>query len=106
MIKMLSLFVCFLNTGAAMAADIDLTEGQLTHAGNYATRVVAAKNNTGPIDTLKIECGFFSGSTLLAAGMGFAENVGAGQTVYVDVLGRDAAGSDRTECRVSNVLRH
>ena len=54
---------------------------------------------------LKIECGFFRGSTLLAAGMGIAENVEAGQTVYVEVIAYHAERSDRTECRVSNIVR-
>lgn len=105
MIRMLGLFIPMMLTETAIAADIDITEGQLTHAGSYAQRVVAAKNNTGPIATLKIECGFFRGAALLAAGMGFAENIEAGQTVYVDVLANHADGADRTECRVSNIVR-
>ena len=76
MISMLFLMSLML-TRSAIAAEIDITEGRLTHTGSYANRVVAAKNNGGPIATLKIECGFFRGTALLAAGMGFAQNIEA-----------------------------
>jgi hypothetical protein len=105
MIRMLGLFIPIMLTETAIAANIDITEGQLTHTGSYANRVVAAKNNTGPIATLWIECGFFGGTELLAAGTGYAENIEAGQTVYIDVLANHANNADRTECRVSNIIR-
>jgi hypothetical protein len=92
-------------TEAVDAAEIDLTKRQLTQTGHYATQVVAAKNNTGPISALKIECGFFRGTELLAAGMGIVQNVEAGQTVYVDVIAYHADGLDKTECRVGNIVR-
>jgi hypothetical protein len=90
----------------AGAAEIDLSKGQLKHAGDVVVQVVAAKNNAeAPITALYVECGFFHGDALLGAGTGTAFNVEAGQTAYIEVIVDDASDSDRTECRVSGIER-
>jgi hypothetical protein len=103
--EMMLFLMSLMLTRSAFAAEIDITEGQLAHTGSFANRVVAAKNNTGPIATLWVECGFFRGTELLAAGTGYAENIEARQTVYVNLLANYAENADRTECRVSNIIR-
>ena len=72
---------------------------------NATVQTLAAKNNTGPIKALFFECGFFRGDTLLSTGRQVAENVEAGQTVYVEVLTFDVPQADRTDCRVSEIIR-
>jgi len=101
----LTIFCCL--TRNAYAAEVDIAHGQLKHAAGtvWSTQVIAAKNNGQPIKTLTIECGFFQGDRLLAAGRENADNVAAGQTVYIEIIGVDAASADRTDCRVSDIQR-
>jgi hypothetical protein len=88
----------------ARAAEIELSKGQLKHAGDVVTQVIAAKNNTGvPIVALYVECGFFRGDALVGASIGTTFNVEPGQTAYVEVSDDDASDADRTECRVSGI---
>jgi hypothetical protein len=88
----------------ALAADVNLAKGQLTHDGSYSTQVVAAKNNTGDtIQQIWVECGFFRKGTLLGAGTGYAKNISPGQTAYVEVLSNHTEGSDNADCRVQSV---
>jgi hypothetical protein len=88
----------------SQAGSLDLVTGQLTHAGDYSTRVMSATNNTGQqLAYIKLECGFFRDGKLLAVGMGFAQNVEKGQTAYVEVLANHAPGADRTDCRLADI---
>jgi hypothetical protein len=90
----------------AGAAEIDLSKGQLKHAGDVVIQVIAAKNNTAfPIVALYVECGFFQGDALLGASIGTAFNIEAGQTAYLEVTVDNANDADRTECRVSGIDR-
>ncbi len=52
-----------------------------------------------------LECGFFRDSELLSASMGVLQNLKPGQTGYTQVVAYNADGANRTECRVSNVMR-
>jgi hypothetical protein len=92
---------CLMIPQPALAADVDIAKGRLTHDGSYSSQTIAATNNTGTVvQTLKIECGFFSKGALLAAGMGFAQNVQPRQTAYVQVIANHADGADNADCRV------
>jgi len=93
-----------LEVTGALAADVSLAKGQLTHDGSYSTQVVAIKNNTGDtIQMIWLECGFFRKGILLGAGTGYAKNVDPGQTAYVEVVSNHTEGSDNADCRVQSV---
>jgi hypothetical protein len=96
--------ILLLDLTGALAADVNLAKGQLTHDGSYSTQVVAAKNNTGDtIQQIWLECGFFRKGILLGAGTGYAKNVDPGQTAYVEVVSNHTEGSDNADCRVQSV---
>src|SRR6266852_5497610 len=86
---------------AAIAADVDIAKGQLTHDGSYSTKTLATKNNTGDtIDMLWVECGFFRKGVLLGAAPGYAENVKPGQTAYIQVPADHTEGADSADSRL------
>jgi hypothetical protein len=102
--KLFVITMSLMLAASAFAAEVDISEGQLTYIDPYYVhRFVAAKNNTGPLESLRIECGFFRGTALLGVATGFAENIEAGQTVYVDVMASNVRGADRTDCRVVHI---
>jgi hypothetical protein len=91
-VKWLLYGVLVLAVPSAGAAEIDLSKGQLKHAGDVVTQVVAAKNNTGVlIIALYVECEFFHGDALLGANTGTAFNVEAGQMALLEVSDDNAS---------------
>ena len=88
-----------LSASLAEAAEIDLSKGQLKHAGDVVTQVIAAKNNTeAAIAAYSSNAGSF---TVISTGAAF--NIEAGQTAYLEVIVDDASDADRTNCRVSGI---
>jgi hypothetical protein len=83
--------------------NVQLTPGQFTVEGGWATQMLAAKNNGGPLGYVMVECAFLRGSHLLTTSPGLSTNIGAGQTAYIKVVAEDAAraaGADHTDCRI------
>jgi hypothetical protein len=70
-------------------------------SGDYAEQTVAILNSTGVrLRSVQIECGFFRGVDLLAAGFGFGENIEPGQTAYISVIANHASDATNAQCRV------
>jgi hypothetical protein len=86
--------------------NVQLTPGEFTVEGGWATQVLTAKNNGGPLDYVMVECAFLRGSHLLTTSPGLSTNIDAGQTAYIKVVAEDAAraagaaGADHTNCRI------
>jgi hypothetical protein len=92
--------------GQALADDIDISNGPLTNSYlmDYSSRLVVAKNNGHPLSYLTVECGFYEDNRVLASSSGIAQNIAAGQTVYINVMVFNAKNANRTDCRISNAI--
>jgi hypothetical protein len=85
----------------AAAGDVDLIKGQLSRSGDYARQTLGATNKTSvTLKTIRAECGFFRGDSLLASGANSVNNVLSSQTAYFDIIVHPAGDADRTDCRI------
>ncbi len=70
--------------------------------GQQPEQVVAVHDRCASgYDFVGVECGFFAGEALVAAGVGAAANLAAGQTAYISVFARNAADATRATCRIN-----
>jgi hypothetical protein len=90
-----------LSADAAPAVGVELTLGQM-RGGNFPVQVVAVKNNNSyPLKSVYVECGFFQGGQLVAAGKSSAYNVASGVTAFLEI--DSLANADKAQCRVDDV---
>jgi hypothetical protein len=92
-------------TGAANATtvtNVELTLGQMRIEQEWTTQVIAVKNNDSyPISTLWVECGFYQNGQLVGANQSYANNIAPGTTAFLEVTKHITA--DKARCRVSEV---
>lgn len=88
---------------SAMANDLDLIRGKVTHANGYTTIVLGLKNNTPTtISYASVNCGFYRGDELVADSTTNFSNLRPNQIGYGDANGK---GEDitRIDCRIDIV---
>jgi hypothetical protein len=89
---------------AAGQKGLTLTIGRLSFSESQIHQVVSVKNESGnTVSSIKIECGFFWENQLVAAGHAYIENVVSGSAGFADVTARSDTGSDRSQCRISEI---
>jgi hypothetical protein len=90
---------------AAPPAGVELALGQMRGGGrDWAVQVVSVKNNNSyPLESIYVECGFFQGGQLVSAGKSNAYNVASGVTAFLEV--NSLAVADKAQCRVDDVHR-
>ncbi len=88
---------------SAMANDLDLIRGKITHADGYTTIVLGLKNNTQTtIASASVNCGFYRGDELVDDGDAAFVNLQPNQIGYGHTSGK---GEDitRIDCRIDIV---
>jgi hypothetical protein len=91
----------WISAGPAVAADVEMFKGRLSHAGNYAVQTLGVLNNTGRmIEWISAECGFFRQGVLLTSGQGNTQKLAPGQRAYFDVMAPKSQDADSAECRI------
>jgi hypothetical protein len=100
--KYLVAIFSILSITPAMANDVDLSKGRMSHEYGPAKQALSLKNNTArPLNEVWAECGFFRGDELVGKGIASFRNVLPGQTAYDEATsaGRDVT---RTDCHIEN----
>jgi hypothetical protein len=95
----------------AMADDIDLIKGKMTHEdygdgddNQLTEQLLTIKNNTSATITVMVECAFLRKDELLDAGGAVTiGNIKSGQSGYGELVGKGHA--DRTDCRISLAVK-
>jgi hypothetical protein len=91
-----------LSIAPAMADDIDLSKGHMSHEYGRTRQALSLKNNTArPLNEVWAECSFFQGDELVGKGIASFRNVLPGQTAYDEATSasRDVT---RTDCHIEN----
>ncbi len=93
----------------ALCADVVAAEikgvtfdlGSFVVEGEYATQAVTVTNATKrKLKYVEIECGFFSGRSIVTSASAFVENFDPGEQGFGEVLADDASESTSAKCRV------
>jgi hypothetical protein len=83
----------------AMANDVDLSKGRVSHEYGRTKQALSLKNNTArPLNEVWAECGFFRGDELVRKGIASFRNVLPGQTAHDEATSasRDVTRTDAT----------
>lgn len=88
-------------TAFAEGNGLSLEMGRLSYSGHYLTQVVMVKNaGTKAYAGIRVECGFFRASELVAADYGYIENLAADSTGFKEIHAASDVAADRGQCRI------
>ncbi len=99
-----SLMLLTLTTFGTYAKQIEglsIEQGALSHSSHYVFQVVSVSNKSArSFKSVKIECAFFGEGKLVASGVGYIDNLDAGELGSVEIAASSTAISDSTKCRL------
>ena len=82
------LILLSIQTAANAGDTLEIQKGRLSDDGSYGKQVVAVTNRSASVMSyVKVQCGFFRGSQLIAATFAIVENIQPGQTAYEERAG-------------------
>lgn len=86
---------------AVAATDLTLVMGHLSFSGSFIRLPVAVTNDSQTtLDHLEVECGFFRGDALIAAGFTIVKKLEPGTTGFSHVDASSGLGADKSQCRI------
>jgi hypothetical protein len=98
--------VLFATSARAQQRSVELALDNLRLEGQTMHAIVRLTNKSAAAyRTVAVECAFLAKSRAIDTGVAFAQNVGAGETVYAKVIGPigpGAASIDEARCRITS----
>jgi hypothetical protein len=100
-LSVIASWTAIVTAALAQSGGLALETGRLSYSGHYLTQVVMVKNaGVTAYGRIKIECGFFRGTDLVAADDGYIEKLAVGSTGSDNVLTMSDVAADRAQCRI------
>jgi hypothetical protein len=83
---------------------IAVSMGTFSISGEYATQVITVTNSTGRhLKSVKVECGFFDETKIVASSDAFIENLDVEEDGYAEVVATNAFTATSAKCRTVSV---